>query len=251
MSNNNLEFILYPNPNDYEIPFEDDINDVISSQLIYIDIPMPQYLINNNFKTLYFMINSTKYQVNIPIGDYTASELAVAMTTAMNSIVPATFNITYNTRLDNFNFNATVVFTLLFTNVSNSLCNLLGFASNKDYVSVTDVNSPSYPNLVSSEYRKNFDYNNYIIMDIEQFDILKSIDRNLNKSFAIIPKNYININICDSFDIIKKFSPPIARMTKLRIRFYDKYGNPYDFQNMDHRFELLMKSFKQRVKYRH
>lgn len=241
---------LYPNPNDYEIAFEDDINDVISSQLIYIDIPMPQYLINNNFNTLYFMINSNKYEANIQIGDYTPSELAIAITNAMNDVMPSTFNITYNAKLDNFNFNATVAFTLLFNNISNSLCYLLGFSSIKDYTSVLDINNPSYPNLISSAYRKNFDYNNYVIMNIDQFDLMKSIDRNLNKSFAIIPKNYTSINICDSFDIIKKFSPPIARMTKVRVKFYDKYGNPYDFQNMDHRFELLMNSFKQRVKYR-
>jgi hypothetical protein len=211
---------------------------------------MSQYLINNNFKTLYFKVGVTQYSADIDIGDYTATELATAMTTAMNAVLPTTFSVTYNSKRDNFKFNATTAFTLLFNNMSNSLCYLLGFSSTKDYVSSPDT-TPTYSNLVASEYRKNFEYNNYLILDIDQFDLLKSIDRNLNKSFAIIPKSYVNINLCDDLNIIKYFSPPIARMTKLRIRFYDKFGNPYDFQNMDHRFELVMTSFKQKRKYRH
>ena len=33
------------------------------------------------------------------------------------------------------------------------------------------------------------------------------------------------------------------------ITFYDRFNNLYDFQNIDHRFEILFKSHKQRRKY--
>lgn len=239
---------LFPKPNDYEVTFEDDINDVVSSKLIYMDIPMPQYLVNSNFNKLYFEIAATSYTATIDNGDYaTPADLATAITSAMNAVVPSAFQVTYNSKLDNFKFNSTQAFTLKF-NVTNSLNQLLGFAE-KSYASSADASTPAFPNLISSEYRKNFEYNNYLIMDIEQFDLLKSIDRDLNKSFAIISKNYSSINLCDELDITKYFSPPVPRMTKLRIKFYDRFGNPYDFQNMDHRFELQMTSFKQRRKY--
>lgn len=242
---------LFPYPNSYEINFEDDINDVKSCRLLYIDIPMPQYLVNSNFNAVYFSVGATSYTATIPIGDYTASALATAITTAMNAALPATFQVSYNTLLDNYVFNATVAFTLLFNGKSNPLSSLLGFSEKKDYASIADPSTPSFPNKVSAEFRKNFDYNNYVIMDIEQFDILKSIDRDLNKSFAIIPKNYSTISLWDEQGIIKNFSPPIGRLTKVRVKFYDRYGNLYDFQNMDHRFELLFTSFKQRRKYTH
>lgn len=240
---------LFSNPNDYEIPFEDDINDCYSAKLLYVDIPFPMYLINSNFNKIYFKVGATSYTATIASGDYAApADLATAITTAMNAALPATFQVTYNSRLDNFNFNATTSFTLVFTNVTNPLYQLLGF-NQKNYVSSADPGTPAYPNLIASEFRKNYDYNNYIIMDIDQFDLLKSVDRDLNKSFAIIPKNYNNLNICDEFGIEKFFSPPIPRMTKIRVRLYDRFGNPYDFQNMDHRFEILVTSFKQRRKY--
>ena len=242
---------LFPNQNSYEIPFEDDINDVKSCRLMYIDMPMPQYLVNSNFNTLHFSVGSTTYTATLPTGDYTATGLASAITTAMNAALPATFQVSYSTLLDNYVFNATTAFGLLFNGQTNPLSSLLGFSESKDYVSSPDPSTPAYPNVISAEFRRHFEYNNYVIMDIEQFDILKSIDRDLNKSFAMIPKNYSAISFWDEQGIVKNFSPPIGRLGKLRIRFYDRYGNPYDFQNMDHRFELLFTSFKQRRKYTH
>lgn len=240
---------LYPNQNSYEIEFEDDINEVKNCRLLYVDLPMPLYLVNSNFDTLYFRAGATSYAARIPIGDYTAASLADALAASMNAVLPATFQVSYNALLDNYVFNASAPFSLLFNGKANPLSSLLGFSEKKDYASSADPSTPAYPNRVQAEFRRNFDYNNYVIMDIEQFDILKSIDRDLNKSFAIIPKNYSTISLWDEQGIVKTFSPPIGRLTKIRVRFYDRYGNPYDFQNMDHRFELLFTSLKQCRKY--
>jgi hypothetical protein len=59
------------------------------------------------------------------------------------------------------------------------------------------------------------------------------------------------LNISAAPELIKIFSPPIPRLTKLVITFLDRYGNPYDFCNMEHRFEILVKSHKQARKYCH
>ena len=242
---------LFPNPNSYEIPFEDDINDVKTAKLIYMDIPMSLYLINENFNTIYFNINSISYMATIPTGNYNATELASEMQTQINAVVASasvatTFAVTYNTRLDKFTFSSTLLaFSLLFANKPRNLASLLGFSDIKaQYTS--DTNSQ-----ITSEFRINLNYNNYIIMDIEQFDMLKSIDRDLNKSFAMIPSSSTNLNIIDELNIIKHFSPSIPRLNKLRVRLYDRFGNPYDCQNMDHRFEITFTSFKQKRKYMH
>ena len=46
--------ILFPEPNNYEIVFDDDINDVVSVKLINIQLPMNTYLINK-FDGSYFI----------------------------------------------------------------------------------------------------------------------------------------------------------------------------------------------------
>jgi len=242
---------LFPNPNYYDVPFEDDINDVKTAKLIYIDIPMSLYLINTNFNTIYFNINSNSYMATIPNGNYTATELATEIQTQMRTVassssIATTFTVTYIPRLDNFTFESDrLAFSLLFAGKPRNLAILLGFSDMKTQYT-SDTNRE-----ISSEFRKNFNYNNYIIMDIEQFDMLKSIDRDLNKSFAMIPNSSTNLNIIDELNIIKHFSPSIPRLNKLRVRLYDRFGNPYDCQNMDHRFEIVFTSFKQKRKYMH
>ena len=133
-----------------------------------------------------------------------------------------------------------------FNKQKNTLAYLLGFRENKDYTSVS-IGGGQYE--LEAEFKCNFDYNNFVIMDIDQFDILKSIDSELNRTFAIIPKVYNIQNVIDSPQYIKRFSPPIGKLNKIRIRIYDRFGNDYDFQNQDHRFELLLTSFKQQRKY--
>ena len=231
---------LFPNPNSYEIKLDDDINDVVSCKLICMDVPFSTYLINNIHRNINLKIGSTKYVATLTIGDYTKTALATEIQNSMNTVVgSAVFTITYNTLLDNYTFQSTGSFTLDFTNTPG-MASLLGF---------DNISYDSTSNIIRSPYRMNMDYNSYIIMDIDQFDTIKSIDRDLNKSFAILPKQYNTLNISDKYKITKYFNPIIPKIMKIRVNMYDKYGNPYDFAGLDHRFELSLTSFKQGRKY--
>lgn len=231
---------LFPNPNSYEIKLDDDINDVVSCKLICMDVPFSTYLINNIHRNINLKIGSTKYVATLTIGDYTKTALATEIQNSMNSAVgSAVFTVTYNTLLDNYRFQGISSFTLDFTNTPG-MASLLGFNT---------ISYDSSSNIIISPYRMNMDYNSYIIMDIDQFDTIKSIDRDLNKSFAILPKQYNNLNISDKYKITKYFNPIIPKLMKIRVNMYDKYGNPYDFAGLDHRFELSLTSFKQGRKY--
>ena len=237
--------ILYPLQNDYYINFEDDITDVISAQLVYIDIPFSKYLINQYFNSLNITYNGNTYNVVLPTGDYTDASFLTAMQGALNTTIgTGAITITYNALLDNYTFTSTNNFGFNFQSQKNSLGMLLGFNINKNYVATSGANY-----VLNSEFRRNFKYNNYIIFDIDQFDLLKSADSSLNKSYATIPDNYDSLNISDNPQYIKIFSPPIPRLLKLHLQFSDRFGNPYDFQNQDHRFEILLTSFKQKRKY--
>jgi hypothetical protein len=240
--------LLYPNPNKYEIRLNDDINDVISAKLINADISLSMYLINQYFDTLTVQKGATTYNIQLEHGDYTETELATLITSTLNSQFGSnTFNVSYNANKDNFNFASTDTFSLIFGGNSNSLDAVLGFGK-KTYASSPNGSSP-YTNIIQGEYRKNFKHNNCLIMYIEQFDNYRSPSNEIDRCFAILPSVYSLLSLSDPADLIKVFSPPIPRMAKFVISFLDRYGNPYDFNNMEHRFEILIKSHKQPRKY--
>ena len=234
---------LYPDPNDYELLLDDDINDVVSAQLIYAQFYMNGYLINSYFNTLHVEYNGTVYPVELSQGNYNTTELKDEIQSKFDSVLGAgVLTITYSTKLDKYVFTkASGEFRFKFKGRVNNLALLLGFCDKKDYESIDSV--------ISAPFRVNFDFNNYLIMDIEQFDLLKSSDSELNRTFAIISKTMTTMNVADQFNYVKRFTPPIPRLLKLRIRIYDRFGNKYDFQNKDHHFELVIKSFKHKRKY--
>jgi hypothetical protein len=237
---------LFPFQNDYEIKFEDDINDVINAKMIYFDCPLSSYLINSFFNS--FIVTDAlgiDYKIVLSTGNYTESQLVAEIQNKLDTLLGGSLiTVTYNSITDHFIFTGASSFTIKFLNVTNNISMILGF-ENKNYASRLSGGNQ----VVESVYRKNFNYNNYIVMNIDQFDLLKSINSTLNRSFATIPKQYQAMNVTDFPNYIKYFNPPIPRLTKLRIKFFDSYGNLYDFQNMDHRFELEITSFKQGRKY--
>ena len=234
---------LFPNPNDYEISLDDDINDVIKAQLIYMDMPFSAYMINDSFDKLYLTVGGTPYTLSLPHGDYyTAASFTTMLQTALDDVIGSSvITVTYIESTDKFKFEAVSgSFSINFLGKVNTIATYLGFRDDTDYNSSASI--------IYSAYRKNFDFNNYIIMDIDQFDLLRSSDSELNKTFAVIPKVNSLVALLHQ-PYIKFFSTPIARLNKLRIRLYDRFGNPYDFQNQDHRFELLITGYKQKGKY--
>jgi hypothetical protein len=231
---------FYPSPNKYSITFDDEITDIISAQLINIYVPTPMYLVNNSYNKFTCVVNSISYIITLTIADYSPTDLAMEIS---NQLANQSITCVYNQNKDNYNFYADLLFTFDFTSTS-SVARLLGF-QNKIYGAIPD-NSVF---MMSSEFRKDFEYNNYVIMYIDQFDVNKNGSSVLNKSFAIIPNKNESANLSDDLMITKYFSPPLGRLDKLRISFFDRFGKLYDFQNMDHRFELLFKSHKQRRKY--
>lgn len=238
---------LHKNPNSYEIKLDTDVNDVISAKLINADIPMSMYMINKYFDTITLVFNGTTYNVQLDHGNYTESEFATMVSQKLNEVSPETFNVSYNRIRDGFKFASTQPFSLVFGNQANSLDALLGFA--KDTYDSDDTGSAPYTYEIKSQYRKNFNFNNCVIMYIEQFDNYISPSEIMDRCFAILPSVYNWLSIADHPELIKAFSPPIPRLNKLIVSFYDRYGNPYDFQNMEHRFELVLTSHKQARRY--
>lgn len=242
---------LFRNPNSYEVRLSNEITDVISAKLINADVPMSMHMINRYFDTLRLTVGGTAYNVTLDHGTYSESGLASMMQTKLNAAtsgVGVTWSVSYSGVTDGFTFAASAAFSMVFGSEANSLDALLGF-DKETYASVNSGAVETYPYKIRSEYRKNFAYNNCVVMFIDQFDTFRSPDNEMDRCFAILPSVYSQMNISDHPELVKYFSPPIPRLAKLVVSFYDRFGNPYDFQNMEHRFELLIKSNKQGRKY--
>lgn len=240
---------LFINPNEYEVVLDDDINDVVSAQLVSADVPFVTYLINNIFNQLFITIGGTTSTITLTIGDYSATDLASHIQSRLNALSANNFSVSYDSVKDNFRFRSKIAFTLVFPE-RNSLSMLLGFDNNRSFSStVPGTEGDAFVNVVQSPYRKNFNFNKYIYLVIDQFDLNKGNAKPINKSFAALTEQYTNLSINDKPKIVKYFSPTIPRLGKLKISFYDRFGNMYDFQNHDHRLEFLFTSFKQKSKY--
>lgn len=235
---------IFPTPSQYEVELQDDIEEVTAIELCIAQIPMMAYNVSSNNNTL--VINNVQYV--IPVGEYNASTLATTITLELADV---RIRVLYNNIRDKFSLHGQDAFTL---NASGSINKTLGFISKKDYVStsipVSGETYTGYDNLLDAPFRVNFQDNKYLVLHIDQVSVNNSINSVLHKSFAILSQEPYKYSYNDAQCSIKKYlNPPIARMQKVRLSFRDYYGNLYDFQNHDHRIELVFESRKHLSKY--
>lgn len=244
---------LFPNPNYYEINALEDIENVVSMSLLHADFPFDSYLVGKNNCLLILAYNSIVYTIEIDIGNYTVQELATELTNALNTATSSSaFLVEYDARKDNFRFRCDSPFGLVFRGKTvtgqaynnsmdtlypeRSIGRLLGFGIS-NYTSVLDSSLVGKQNIIRSEFKKNFNVQDYVVVRIDAIELNKSTADSLNNSFAIITKNNSTYEY-DTNYVVKIFTPPMKRLHKLKFSFLDYYGNLIDFQNMDHRFEI-------------
>lgn len=257
----NLSF--YDTPAQYEISLPEEIEDVIAAELQIIDLPFSAYMIDENNCILHISVNNAEHkQVSIPKGDYTASTLATVIeeSAALNNIYLKLF---YLVEKDSYRFELDQPFSFFFkgddikynsvfvdsqstlTYKRGTIAKVIGFGP-KIYASLL---GPNNKHIITSEFRKNFKENKYIVMHIEQISINQSINSIIHKSFAVIPPKAVDMNLYQVFQIRKSLNPAIAKLNKLKIRFTNYHGQPYDFQNQDHRFDIIFESFQNPRRY--
>ncbi len=226
----------YPESNKYVIYLDSEIEDVVSGEIILMQVPFSSYIINNNNNK--FFVSDT--QILLTIGDYDKNTLLSELNTKLAGL---NITVSYDSRLDKYRFTGTGIFKIMFP-PRNNLPNILGFYTDSvEYVSDTN-------NVIEPEYRLNFNCDNCIVLFIESMNIIVSSSNVVNKSTYIVSRNDNTLNTKSNTIPIKKyFNPMIARLTKLSIKFTDIYGNLYDFQNQDHRIEILFESKKQLNRY--
>lgn len=241
----------YPLPNNYEIRLDQDLIDVLSMKLVVADIPFSAYMIDDLNCVLPVCTDGDDNKVidvRVPIGDYdSAIDLATAVTVAVRAAVAEliAFEVTYDSRTDRYSFKANMPFEFRFASrpPESSIARVLGFAPGQNYV------TPVTSHRLTAPYRKDFDTAKYVVLYIKpSAELIMSSNNATNRSFAVIARRRHAIYVEDAaFE--KSWNPPVARLSKLYIQFVGYDGRPYDFQNQEHRLELVFRTRKHPRKY--
>lgn len=254
----------FPSPSAYEVELPYDLHNVTFAKLVASRIPFVAYTIGESNNALQFATAGSETLVReakIEPGDYADGEaLAAAVEAAMNAAVGGTeaFRVTYSNRTDNFTIAGTRFFQLALGQQQevynstlapqpprNSIGAVLGFGS-AVYAAGFDAASTSvYRHVVKSPFRMNLGASNdAAVVSIDQFDLNVSPLSALHGSFAIIGKPADGCAVAaqdhDHEQFCRCFSPPLGRLSKLRVALTDLEGKPFDAQNQDHRLEFIL-----------
>lgn len=209
-------------------------------------------------------------------GDYSSAlemgeELERALNEESEDIEQDAFRVTFNSRLDAFRVFCKRRFRLLWsagssqggtspdldkkrsqTYAQNSAGRLLGFdtrneesedATTAQSLDVDDPPTPDHLNVIAGVFRKNFISNRYVIMRLSPLEqALQSSNENSDSSFAVlVDKKADGQGFAFLGDRVPHhtYRPMLPRLRRLEFSFVDYEGEPYDFQNHDHRLELV------------
>jgi len=239
--------VAYPSPSDYVVDLYEEIQDVISVELKFTTLKHNEYNVTDANRTITTSsASSPSLSVfHLEKGTYNGQSLASALS---NLPIANSFIVAYNDLTQHMVFTATEEFTLHYDALTynSSLLKMLGFPRH-DVSAMLNPISGNYE--LESMYAVNLTPNNTIIMNIDTMPVKVSNNNVLNKAFAVLPPQLNNVLTSDIYSIKKSFNPPMGRIDKLRIRFQDVNGQPYDFQNRDHLLEFAFESHKNIRKY--
>jgi hypothetical protein len=251
--------LLFPTPSSYDIYLDEELEDVTAAEILVMDVPFSTYLINQSNNKLVLVYGPSSHSdqvdqvhtVHITPGDYNGQQLASMIKSVTCSHTGMSMDVVYNALQDNFIFSSTHTFKIQLSLFPlSNLYKILGL-DHQDHWSFTgSPDAFGNSNYVKSRYRKDFSDHKYIVMNIEQISLNVSGNTTINKSLALIPSAYSSLNHFSVTPIKKFFNPPIGRLTKLRLSFWDYYGNLYDFQNHDHRIDIMFESNKHLRRYK-
>ena len=258
--------IAYTSNSNYQIDLDEEYKNILSVELLSIDIPKTQYLINNTNNKIYFKIASgNEISATVPIGNYSITELLAALKSSMDALSSENFTITSSTLTNKITIQNGTEFSLIFSTVSyneeldelhlspiytekiNNIGKLLGFpiTSNITVALNTDLISPNQYNLNGPTY---------IILHINEFENLFGKKSSIKKGFAKIPldatqSQYKYFKNTQDYHVVKEFSPPLSKLGQLNIRFLNYEGAEYDFGGLEHSIVLKIRRLNQSLGY--
>ena len=244
------------------------INDIISMQLISLELPTTYYVISKQFGNnfFYLTVDSTRTLVTLQDGNYSVSAIVSYLNSIMTSLGGVFVNVTFNVNLDSngngsnqivinispdVNLRMSLNFQANINGIDDRSTPLplklgwkLGFRNgiyegNKTYVSeaVVDLSGPRYLYLAIDDHNNNVNNGFYSAFNssILNKNILARIPIN-SPNFTIFTEN--NFNVVTYPRIY--FGP--VNIQNLSIQLLDEYGRIVDLNNMDFSFCLTFQT---------
>ena len=236
----------YPINSNYQIDLDEEYKNILSVELVSIDIPKTQYLINNTNNLLYFKVSGNIYTATITMGNYTITELSDALKESMDGLSSQDFTISNSTITNKITISvATGTFDLLFVDKTQHMGKLLGFNTTSNITGQSTVVAPNQYDLNGPTY---------IILHINEFENLFGKKSSVKKGFAKIPLDathteYKYFKNTQDYHVIKYFTPPLAKLAQLNIRFLNYDGEEYDFGGLEHSMVLKIRRYNQSMGY--
>lgn len=225
---------IYPEPNCYQLSLADDIEEVTSVEMVAADVQLVAFLIGRYNNT--FTINDTL--VTVEPGDYDAQAVVTAVQQALD-VMNLGVSVTLISHRQKIKLSSNSAISIPKQEHSQVL-SILGF--NQFISHESEEEEEGGQHVLIADYKLNLIQDNkYAVLHLDQIHLNTSTNPVLHHSFAVFsPLTFQSHNM----KVIKHLNPPIARMTKLKLRFTDQFGHPYDFQNHDNRLEFIFTSRK-------
>lgn len=237
----------YPNPNSYVIDLPDDIQDVVAAELHVADLTLAAPLVSMFNNSVIFVIGGVVYNVVIESGNYNNGQNLGAIIAANISVSVPSFAGTFDANTEKFVFSCNDAFYIDFSAITSNLKPYLGRILGFAYGQVVNASAVGGSFVLKSQFKINTSDNTYVVLHVDNLYVNKSTTSIIDKSFALLGSK------SDSKYSLKPFrkdlNPPIGKLSRIRLKFNDYYGNLYDFQNHDHRLEIVFESYKVLRKY--
>lgn len=138
---------------------------------------------------------------------------------------------------DNTRYNASNNNILGFEINTNSYSISILVVFNINLVNKTINNTLFMTNIIIGDIRKEFERDNYLLLDISELNRMNSSNRDVQDSFVKIPINKVNHNVflnTKSHGTIKTFSPTLGSLDRLTISIKDRKGEILDYNGEEH-----------------
>jgi hypothetical protein len=234
----------YPDPAQYEWPMPEALRNVAAVRLVGMDVPLSAPLVSRAAAAFTFQwAGGAEAPAAFAHGDYAApADLAAALQAALQLAIPAgTFAVAVDARAQTLAVQASDELVLRF---HESAAPILGLRSDAPTLAAVAVSPGVW--RAAAPYPLNLDGERYTALHLSPNSdaLLAGLESGAHRGFAVIP---ITIHhgrraAAPPFKYViaeKLWSPNIARIARLGIKFMDYSGAPYDFRNKDHRLDFV------------
>lgn len=241
----------HPSPSSYVVHLPYDVFNVCSWKLVSAQMPKdPAYMIGAGAPQGVPVVFSAGQAATaiMPYGNYaTSTDLANSLRDALNAASSSAsaanaFIASIDPHQDNLVIRSTATFTMDSSKMHPATVQLLGLKAGMPVIYSDD--GSGYPWLLSAPYRTNFEapYRTSAVLRLRlpSTELLVSASQTLNRAFAVLSPGTNDMET--SFPYVKQWVAPVSRVSRVHVEFVDLFGEPYDFQNQDHRIEFVAES---------